>query len=41
MASYIEQIQKDLAYEAGSKAQLRDAEFFQKEIESSEPIYNA
>lgn len=40
MASYIEQIQKDLAYEAGSKAQLRDAEFFQKEIESSEPIYN-
>lgn len=40
MASYIEQIQKDLAYEAGSKAQLRDMEFFQKEIESSEPIYN-
>ena len=25
MASYIEQIQKDLAYEAGSKAQQRDA----------------
>lgn len=40
MASYVEQLQKDLAYEAGSKAQERDAEFFQKIIESSEPIYN-
>ena len=40
MASYIEQIQRDFAYEAGSKAQLRDIEYFQKEIEKSEPIYN-
>lgn len=40
MASYIDQIQKDLAYEAGSKAKLRDEEFFHKLIESSEPIYN-
>lgn len=40
MCSYIEQIQRDLAYEAGSRAQQRDAAYFQKEIESSEPIYN-
>lgn len=40
MCSYIEQIQKDLAYEAGSKAQQRDIAYFQKEIETSEPIYN-
>ena len=40
MASYVEQLQKDLAYEAGSKAKERDAEFFQKLIEESEPIYN-
>ena len=41
MASYIEQIQKDLAYEAGSKAQQRDIDFFQKEIaENGEPIFN-
>ena len=40
MASYIEQLQKDLAYEAGSKAQQRDREYFQKIIDSSEPIYN-
>lgn len=40
MASYIEQLQKDLAYEAGSKAQKRDAEWFEKLIEESEPIYN-
>ena len=40
MCSYIEQIQKDLAYEAGSKAQQRDIAFFEKEIESSEPIYS-
>ncbi len=40
MASYIEQLQKDLAYEAGSKARARDEEFFHKLIESSEPIYN-
>ena len=40
MASYIEQLQKDLAYEAGSKAQQRDAEFFRQQIATSEPIYN-
>lgn len=41
MASYIEQVQKDLAYEAGSKAKERDAEYFQKLIdEMPEPIYN-
>ncbi|MBR4026941.1 MAG: peptide synthetase, partial [Lachnospiraceae bacterium] len=40
MASYWEQIEKDLAYEAGSKAQNRDREFFQKIIDASEPIYN-
>ena len=40
MASYIEQLKKDLAYEAGSKAKARDEEFFHKMIESSEPIYN-
>ncbi len=40
MCSYIEQLQKDLAYEAGSKAQLRDIEYFQKEIEKGEPIFS-
>ncbi len=40
MASYVEQLQKDLAYEAGCKAKDRDEEFFRKIIESSEPIYN-
>ena len=40
MCSYIEQIQKDLAYESGSGAQQRDREFFEKEIASSEPIFN-
>lgn len=40
MCSYIEQLKKDLAYEAGSKAQLRDREFFEKLIRQSEPIYN-
>lgn len=40
MASYVEQLQKDLAYEAGCKAKDRDAKFFQKLIEESEPIYN-
>lgn len=40
MASYIEQLQKDLAYEAGSRAKEKDIEYFQKLIESSEPIYN-
>lgn len=40
MASYIEQLQKDLAYEAGCKAKQRDEQFFQKLIEESEPIFN-
>ena len=40
MASYIDQIQKDLAYEDGSKAKARDEEYFHKLIEESEPIYN-
>ncbi len=40
MASYIEQVEKDLAYEAGSRAKERDIEFFHKLIEASEPIYN-
>ncbi|MDD2979923.1 MAG: condensation domain-containing protein [Hespellia sp.] len=40
MASYIEQIKKDFAYEAGSRARERDRTFFEKLIESSEPIYN-
>ena len=40
MRSYIEQLEKDLAYEEGSKAQQRDREYFYKQIEQSEPIYN-
>lgn len=40
MASYIKQLEKDLAYEADSSAKLRDKEFFEKLIESSEPIFN-
>lgn len=40
MAPYIEQLQKDLAYEAGGRAKDRDAEFFHKLIDTSEPIYN-
>ena len=41
MASYIEQLQKDLAYEAGSKAKERDEAYFQNLIDSMpEPIYN-
>ena len=40
MASYIEQLQKDLAYEEGSRAKEKDTEFFEKLIEQSEPIYN-
>ncbi len=40
MRSYLEQLQKDLEYEAGSKAQQKDREYFYKEIESSEPIFN-
>lgn len=40
MRSYIEQLEKDLAYEAGSKAQMRDREYFHKLIEESEPVFN-
>ena len=40
MRSYLEQLEKDIAYEAGSKAQQKDREFFQKLIEESEPLYN-
>lgn len=40
MCSYIEQLQKDLAYEAGCKAKERDEEYFRQLIESSEPIFN-
>lgn len=40
MSSYIEQLQKDLAYEAGCKAKERDEEFFRNLIDASEPIYN-
>lgn len=40
MTSYIAQLEKDLAYEAGCKAKDKDTEFFHKLIEESEPIYN-
>ncbi len=40
MSSYIEQLQKDLAYEAGCRAKERDTEFFHELIDASEPIYN-
>ena len=39
-ASYLEQLQKDLAYEAGCKAKDRDEAFFRQLIDTSEPIYN-
>lgn len=40
MRSYIEQLKKDLEYEAGSRAQQKDREYFHKLIGQSEPIYN-
>ncbi|MGN0341238.1 MAG: condensation domain-containing protein [Roseburia sp.] len=40
MASYIEQLEKDLAYEAGSAAKKKDEEYFHKLIDTSEPIFN-
>lgn len=40
MASYVEQLKKDLAYEAGTKAKERDEAYFQKLIAGSEPVYN-
>lgn len=39
MASYIDQLKKDLEYEAGSKANQRDREFFEGLITESEPIF--
>lgn len=39
MGSYIKLLQKDLEYEAGSKAAARDREFFENLISSSEPIF--
>ena len=39
MASYLKQLEKDLAYEAGSKASEKDREFFEELISSSEPIF--
>ncbi len=39
MASYIRQLEKDLAYEAGSKASKKDREFFENLITASEPIF--
>lgn len=41
MSSYIEQLEKDLLYEAGSRSQKRDIAFFEKMIASSEPIFNS
>ena len=40
MYSYIKQLEKDLEYEANSKAKERDIQFFKNLIEESEPIYN-
>ncbi|MDU3721970.1 MAG: condensation domain-containing protein [Clostridium celatum] len=40
MASYIEQIEKDLTYELGNKAKERDEKFFKELIECKEPIFN-
>lgn len=40
MSSYIEQVKRDLAYEAGSKAKERDAKFFEELIAASEPLYS-
>jgi len=39
MDSYLKQLEKDLAYEAGSKSSRRDREFFQELIGSQEPMY--
>lgn len=39
MSSYQKQLEKDLAYEAGSAACIRDREWFEKLISSSEPIF--
>lgn len=39
LASYIEQLEKDLKYEANSKALNRDRAYWKEVIESSKPIY--
>lgn len=39
MSSYIEQLEKDIAYEAGNKASEKDRIFFEKMIASSEPVF--
>lgn len=38
-ASYVAQLEKDLAYEAGTPAKARDEAFWEAEIKSSEPLY--
>lgn len=40
MTSYIKQLEKDLAYEAGSRKQEKDTAFFEKLISEKEPIFN-
>ena len=39
MASYINQLEKDLAYEAGNNAAKKDREYFEELISSSEPVF--
>lgn len=39
MASYITQLEKDIAYEAGTSAKKRDTAFFENLIKSSEPVF--
>ena len=39
MASYVKQLEKDLAYEAGNKSSEKDREFFENLISSSEPVF--
>ncbi len=39
MMSYFKQVEKDLAYENDSPAKKKDAEFWQSELDKSEPMY--
>lgn len=41
MSSYIKQLEKDLAYEAGCRAKEKDTAFFEELIASSEPLFNS
>ena len=41
MTSYTAQLERDLEYEAGSRSQKRDTEFFEKLISSGEPVFNS